>query len=202
MKLFWENGYEGTSFEDLIAHMGISPSSFYNSFGNKEQLYREVTDCFVQQAKNWYRDAFSDDSIDTHTAFSRLLETLAHEFTRNDVPRGCLVSLSGTHQASDLSPLREMMVDHRATSERYFADRIRKGIADGDMPADCDVEDLAAYVNTIVRGLAVQARDGASRERLREICKIAMEAWPKPPPAAVSATRTMSGVGARRRKPN
>ena len=38
MKLFWERGYEGTSFDELIAAMGICASSFYNSFGSKEAL--------------------------------------------------------------------------------------------------------------------------------------------------------------------
>jgi hypothetical protein len=33
-------------------------------------------------------------------------------------------------------------------------------------------------VNAIVRGLAVQARDGASRLKLLNIGRVAMEAWP------------------------
>jgi hypothetical protein len=46
---------------------------------------------------------------------------------------------------------------------------IGKGIRDGDMPGDIDVDALAAFVNAIVRGLAVQARDGASRSKLLNI---------------------------------
>jgi hypothetical protein len=63
-------------------------------------------------------------------------------------------------------------------SEIYLAERIRKGIRDGDMPSDINIEALAAFVNALVRGLAVQARDGASREKLLEIGRVAMEAWP------------------------
>jgi hypothetical protein len=37
---------------------------------------------------------------------------------------------------------------------------------------------LAAYYSAVARGLAVQARDGASREKLSEIGRLAMRAWP------------------------
>jgi hypothetical protein len=37
---------------------------------------------------------------------------------------------------------------------------------------------LAAFYNAVARGLAVQARDGASREKLSEIWRLAMQAWP------------------------
>lgn len=178
MKLFWENGYEGTSFDHLISAMSISPSSFYNAFGNKERLYREATERFVEEALVWIHKALSKKGADTRAAFAHLLEVVAAEFTRSDVPRGCMISLSGTHQAPDLLPIRDMMIDHRAHTEVYLTERIRKGISDGDMPADTDVEGLVAFFHAVVRGLAVQARDGATRARLLKIGKIAMKAWP------------------------
>jgi AcrR family transcriptional regulator len=178
MKLFWENGYEGTSFEDLVTKMGISASTFYNSFGSKERLYREATECFMDDAQKWIQGALSKESATTREAFTHLLESAAVQFTREDLPRGCMVSLSGTHQAPGLVPIRDMMAEYRAASEIYLAGRIRKGIEDGDMPSNIDVDALAAFVNAIMRGLAVQARDGASCAKLLNIGRVAMEAWP------------------------
>ena len=166
MKLFWDNGYEGTTFEELISKMSISPSTFYNSFGSKERLYREATENFMDYAQNWIQGALSEEGATTREAFAHLLESAAEQFTREDLPRGCMVSLSGTHQAPDLVPIRDMMVEYRAASEVYLADRIRKGIRDGDMPRTIDVDALAAFIHAIVRGMAVQARDGASRAKL------------------------------------
>jgi hypothetical protein len=38
---------------------------------------------------------------------------------------------------------------------------------------------LAAYYCAVARGLAVQARDGASREKLSQIGRLAMRVWPE-----------------------
>ena len=66
----------------------------------------------------------------------------------------------------------------RATGNALVNDRIRKGVANGDLPEATDCDMLAAYYSAVARGLAVQARDGASREKLSEIGRLAMRAWP------------------------
>jgi len=178
MKLFWERGYEGTSFDDLIAAMGISASSFYNSFGSKEALYCEATRSYLEWAGQWFFAILNDPSIDTKTAFARLFESTAEEFTRGDHPLGCMISLAGTHCSPGMKNIRDMMAEHRAFSEGAMAERIRKGVISGDLAEDTDCEMLAAYYSAVARGLAVQARDGASRTKLSEIGRLAMRAWP------------------------
>jgi AcrR family transcriptional regulator len=178
MKLFWERGYEGTSFDELIAAMGISASSFYNSFGSKEELYCEATRTYLEWAGQWFFAILNEPSTDARTAFALLLEATAEEFTRGDHPPGCMISLAGTHCSPGMKNIRDMMTEHRAFSEGAMAARIRKGVADGDVPVSTDCDMLAAYYSAVARGLAVQARDGASREKLSEIAKVAMRAWP------------------------
>ncbi len=38
MHLLWTRGYESTSLDDLLASMGISKSSFYDTFGTKHDF--------------------------------------------------------------------------------------------------------------------------------------------------------------------
>jgi len=179
MKLFWERGYEGTSFDDLIAAMGISASSFYNSFGSKEALYCEATRSYLDWSGQWFFAILNDPSIDTKTAFARLFEATAEEFTRGDHPPGCMIALAGTHCSPGMKNIRDMMAEHRAFSESAMAERIRKGVIRGDMAEDTDCDILAAYYSAVARGLAVQARDGASREKLSQIGQLAIRAWPE-----------------------
>src|SRR5258708_38152226 len=62
MNLFWERGYQGTSFDDLIHAMGISASSFYNSFGSKEELYCEATQSYLASSGHWFYGILNDES--------------------------------------------------------------------------------------------------------------------------------------------
>jgi AcrR family transcriptional regulator len=153
--------------------LGISASSFYNSFGSKEELYCEATQSYLDSSGRWFFGILNDESTDTWTAFSRLFAATAEEFTRGDHPAGCMISLACTHTPPALTSIREMMIELRAFSEGAMAERLRKGIADGDVPADTDVDMLAAYFSAVARGLAGQARDGGSREKLTEIGRLA-----------------------------
>jgi AcrR family transcriptional regulator len=177
MKLFWERGYEGASFDDLTAAMGISASSFYNSFGSKERLYQEATEAYMAVAGKWFDDELNADT-DTKTAFHRLLTVAAREFTRNDLPTGCMVSLACTQVPPALTCLRDTMVRYRRAAQSAMAARIQRGIDESDVPKGTDVAAMAAFYSALSRGLAAQARDGASRERLQEIVEVGMRAWP------------------------
>lgn len=42
MHLFWEKGYDATYISDLIETMGISRSTLYDSFGDKDALFKLV----------------------------------------------------------------------------------------------------------------------------------------------------------------
>ena len=140
------------------------------AFGNS--TLRRVEDKLCPSQKGGIGDGCFNLPVD----LIRLYDAAAS--ASENLPRGCMISLSGRHQGPDLAPIRDMMTEYRAASEVYLAARIRKGIRDGDMPGDIDVDALAAFVNAIVRGLAVQARDGASRSKLLNTGRVAMEAWP------------------------
>jgi AcrR family transcriptional regulator len=179
MKLFWERGYEGASFDDLIAVMGISASSFYNAFGSKERLYQEATEAYMAAAGEWFVGELNADT-DTRTAFHRLLTAAAREFTRSDRPSGCMISLACAQVSPALTCLRDAMAGYRVAAQSAMAARIQRGIDDGDVPKETDVQALAAFYSTLSRGMAFQARDGASRERLQAIVEVGMRAWPTP----------------------
>ena len=129
-------------------------------------------------AGKWFAGALNADT-DTKTAFHRLLTAAAHEFTRNDRPTGCMISLGCTQVPPALTCLRDTMAGYREAAQSAMAARIQRGIDEGDVPKDTDVCALAAFYSALSRGLAVQARDGASANGSRISSRSACEPGPQ-----------------------
>ena len=53
-----------------------------------------------------------------------------------------------------------------------------KGVEDGDLPKGLPIADIAGFYTTFMQGLAVRARDGASRASMMAWVDGAMAAWP------------------------
>jgi hypothetical protein len=74
--------------------------------------------------------------------------------------------------------VREFLADGRRGQYAAIRDRLARGVADGDLTAPPDgLDALARYYATVVQGLSVQARDGATRAELETVITCAMAAW-------------------------
>ncbi len=94
-----------------------------------------------------------------------LRETVAR-FCSDEFPRGCLVVLAALTGTPESEAVRDALSAERGESIRLFRERMRRGIADGDLAADTDVEELATFYATVLFGLSVQAKDRVPCERL------------------------------------
>jgi len=177
MRLFWEQGYEGTTFDQLITAMGISASSFQNTFGSKERAYEEATQFYLDEKARWFAGALAGEG-NTRSIFEKLIASTAEAFTTGCDPAGCMISLAGTHNAPECDRIRDMMAAKRNLSEAAMRTRLEEGIAAGELPAGTDAAAMAAYFSTLFQGMAVQARDGATRDQLMRIGALAMRIWP------------------------
>ena len=177
MRLFWDRGYEGTALDDLTAAMGISPSSLYAVFGDKERLFGAALERYAHGPGAFTRRIFAEEPT-ARGAFTRLLRTAAAELTRPERPAGCMVALSATHGSPAAQPIRALLQRYRQAAQEAMTARLRQGIAAGDLPAGTDAQALAVYYFAILQGMSMQARDGARRAVLLGMAATAMKAWP------------------------
>jgi len=74
--------------------------------------------------------------------------------------------------------VREFLADRRRDMHTTIKVRLARGVTDGDLTAPhAGLDAVARYYTTVVQGLSVQARDGATREELEAVISCAMAAW-------------------------
>ena len=176
MLLFWERGYEGTSVGDLADTLGIGKPSLYAAFGSKEELFYETLDLY--QAR--YGAYFAGDLnafATAREAFTEILHRNAESQLNPETPSGCFIVLSATVGTPQNAEVRANLSRRRNASRAVFAARIVRGIADGDVPATADPEAIATFYATVINGMSIEARDGASPADLDRIVTGALSAW-------------------------
>lgn len=169
-RAFWERGYEGTSITDLTAAMGITPQSLYAAFRSKEELYREVLAQYRRAPEMGHFAALRAD-MDAVTALEQVLKGTAIAFAAPEHPKGCMISTAVLNCAEENDTVAHYVTDLRRQSLANFAARIRRGIDEGHLRPDTDVDGLARFLGAIVQGMSVQARDGATAGELSAIAE-------------------------------
>ena len=177
LDVFWRKGYEGASLSDLTEAMGINRPSLYAAFGNKEELFRRVLCRYVEGPAGFVLKAL--DEPKARSVAEGLLNRAVDLSADPRNPRGCLLVQGALVCGEAADSVRQELVARRAAGEARIRERFERARAAGDLPGDANPADLARYVVTVMRGMAVQAAGGASETELRRVAEMAMRAWPE-----------------------
>ncbi|MGQ4614949.1 TetR family transcriptional regulator [Nocardia sp. R7R-8] len=179
MEVFWEHGYEGASMSDLTAAMGINSPSLYAAFGGKEALFRAAVDLYGHTDGGYTARALREEPT-ARAAIEAMLRDNAVAYTEENKPHGCMVVLAGSTYTTRNTGIRDFLIDKRRATTEDIRRRLEHGVAEGDLPPGTDSTALAGFYTTVLYGLSIQARDGASLADLTASIDCAMSAWPTP----------------------
>lgn len=179
LELFWAQGYETTSLNELRSAMGgLSPTSFYGAFVSKEQLFDEVLSLY-RANEGRVTDVLRDETLPPREAIETCFRGSARMQTAAGHPLGCLVVLS----AANCTPANDRVVqalrDERQRNHDSMKAQLRRAALIGDLPSDADVEALSGVFNTFLLGLSTAARDGATIGGLDRSIDLIMGVWPE-----------------------
>lgn len=174
--VFWEQGYEGASLADLTSAMGITKTSMYAAFGNKEQLFRRALQRYTEGPASYAMKALEQPTA--RAVATALLNGAVQTTTHPGRPCGCL-GVQGSLAAGDLGrPARDALIEWRNDARLRLEERLRRAVDECELPRDTDAARLARYLMTVSFGIAVQAASGVSRDDLQEVADMALRTWP------------------------
>lgn len=176
MRVFWEHGYEGTSLNDLTDAMGITRTSMYAAFGNKEDLFLKALERYTDGPASYAIRAVQEPTA--RAVATAFLTGSVNATTRPGDPAGCLGVQAGLAVGPASRRPHDALVEWRNAAAALLRERFQRALDDGDLPPGANPELLARYLLTVGNGIAVQAASGVDRVTLQQIADLALLSLP------------------------
>lgn len=176
MYVFWRHGYANASVSDLTEATGLSRSSLYQRFRDKEGLFNESLELYTDRVLSRMR------SIRAPTSMASV-EALLREFLPKDAeekrPVGCLISRSNA-ELEDLTAAGKLIAHAAARQQRQiFIEILTRGQSEGELEEHADPDLLAWYYFGVLQAIVNLPAVGATGETLARLIDVAMSAWPQ-----------------------
>ena len=175
MHVFWDKGYKSASLAELTRAMGLSRSSFYETFGSKHALFLEAIERYGgTMVERTVAELEGDGPARAAIAgvFGRVVDNAVARGDR----RGCLV-LNSAVEVSPHDP--EAAARVAACLDRFeqaFHAAVVRGQRAGEIAADRDARALARYLTSSLNGLGVMIKAKPDRAVLDDIVRIVLSA--------------------------
>ncbi|GMX60259.1 TetR/AcrR family transcriptional regulator [Paenibacillus elgii] len=174
MELFWANGYEACSTEDLCKQTGLGRGSLYNAYGSKHELY--------EQALLRYHETGIQAQIEilnrqgpVKDRLRALLDWAIQEDFSNENRRGCLLINAAMERAQRDPAVERLFKRHVDLLEQALQQAIETGQMSGEISQTHQASDLAHLFLSNYYGLRVLNAAAQNRERAVQMAKATLE---------------------------
>ncbi len=175
MRLFWKQGYEATSVQDLREHLGLHPGSLYNTFRDKHSLFLEALDRY--EATEGDRTCQLLGANDAGRKAIRQLFLLVVEADAKDPDRkGCLMVNSAVELAAHDPEVRRRAEASRGQLVRLFRQAILRGQQRGEINVEHDADALSEFLVNSLFGLRLTAKLVTDQATLRQVVETTLRA--------------------------
>lgn len=165
MELFWKQGYHATSIDDLVGHTGINRASLYHAFGGKRNLFEQALATYQRNSAAAVRNFLASQSS-VKQGFRGMFMYAIDEVLADPDGKGCFVVNTTTELMPGDEIMEQALLQNQALFEEIFYDFLEKGVASGEISAQKNLREVAAYLFMVNNGLKVLSKINRDRSKL------------------------------------
>lgn len=168
METFWRRGYEATSTRDLSDSTELGPSSLYNAFGDKRQLYLKALDKYCETGTAEQAGVLRGPGSVKDRLRELLVTGIDIDLSGGD-RKGCFAVNAAIERAGTDPDVKAQVRQNFAVVEEALRETIAEGQRTGEIGAGQGTETLARQVLSTYYGLRVLARVQDDRQALIDV---------------------------------
>ncbi|EKQ57700.1 MULTISPECIES: TetR/AcrR family transcriptional regulator [unclassified Clostridium] len=174
MKVFWRKGYDSTSVSDLTKAMGISRSSMYETFIDKQNLFIETMNYYSQLVGS-RRTVIFNTVKSVKQGVKDYLDERINMALDEEYPGGCFITNTATSlETADERVKTAIKLSTEKIENEFFA-FLELGKTKGEIGGDKDTRALARFLLGLTSGINVVARVQKNRKVLEDMVKCSLD---------------------------
>ena len=171
MRLFWRQGYEATSVDDLLETTGIQRGSLYAAFGDKHSLYLEALRAYIDRTGGMFVEKLSGDPpLAKLRGFMRHMATKAEESDGN----GCLLINALAERCPCDPEVREIYSQAMRDVEELFYAKLVAARDSGELISQETPRALARFMVTAFQGFLLLSKQQAPRAVIQDNLRVVL----------------------------
>ncbi|MFT3794431.1 TetR/AcrR family transcriptional regulator [Flavobacterium sp.] len=173
-EVFWENGYEASSSEDLLKAMGIGKGSFYLFFkGGKKELYEKALRQFADNLLKGLKGEI-EKSKDPILYLKEFFLSLSSLSDSNDA-KGCFMGNALAEMSAKDEFTRRQVSKLLVDLEVIFTEAIQRGQQNNKYSFKASPELLGKHLLNLWNGIHLTRRMPSEKASLKELIQLNLE---------------------------
>lgn len=168
MELFWDNGYNSLSINEIAKETGLTRASLYNSFESKEALFMEAFHHYFKQSP----DKLLRQMKTGEPVGPTLLEALkraAALYLSDTKKRGCLGVNCFSELMSPEDKFSQEVTELYESFKTNLANMVQQAIDQGELPDTTNASDIANLILIFLNGYSVFSKSKTSIEEMHAL---------------------------------
>jgi AcrR family transcriptional regulator len=171
--VFWRQGYAAAAISDLTEATGLSRSSLYQRFGDKDGLFQEALAAYTERVLRRM------NAVKAESPRGRL-QALLRAFVPKDAsrPAGCLIARSCADIPALSAEGQAAALTGAARQHEVIAGILREAVTAGELDKHANIDAMAWHFLGVLQAVLNFPQAGVDRSMLDQVIDVAMSAWP------------------------
>jgi len=175
VSLFWQHGFHQTSIQDLVKKLGINRASLYDTYGDKEGLFRRCLTTYRNEAIQLAKEIIKADSA--KTGMCNLFTWYIESITNDSDKKGCFVCNTYAELLPSLAKdeISDLLNETKKMWINLLLDLLKQAKKNNKIKPNDNLENTAHAIYASMIGVSILSKTNTNKTTLKNSLDIHLE---------------------------